>query len=117
VRGLDAAGGANNYAFTGAAAASLSGPFVDVDPVDLFVGSEQVTERLRTSISGRGLGPELRAIRPYDVGVFMYARVSGGIPVISDIQAYLDLFARGGRDLTQAEYLLEKRIAPAWVRR
>jgi hypothetical protein len=31
------------------------------------------------------------------------------------VQTYLDLFARGGRDLKQAEYLFEKRIAPSWV--
>jgi hypothetical protein len=40
-----------------------------------------------------------------------------GTPVVSSVQTYLDLFARGGRDLTQAEYLFEKQIAPEWVRR
>ncbi len=42
----------------------------------------------------------------------MYSTVTGGIPIVSDIQAYLDLHARGGRDLKRADYLFEKRIAP-----
>jgi len=35
-------------------------------------------------------------------------------PKVSNIQAYLDLYARGGRDFKQADYLLEKAIAPRW---
>jgi hypothetical protein len=51
---------------------------------------------------------------PYDLGVFMYARRYEGIPAVSDVQAYLDLVARGGRDQKQAEYLFENVIEPMW---
>ncbi|MDE3178372.1 MAG: hypothetical protein KGM47_01830 [Acidobacteriota bacterium] len=107
--------GPNRYAFRAAAAASITAPFVDIDLIDLFVSNERAAELLRTSISGPGLGPELRVIYPYDIGVFMYGAVREGVPGVSDIQAYLDLFARGGRDLKQADYLFEKRIAPSWA--
>lgn len=102
------------YAFTGAAAASGSAPFVDVDSIDLYISDEAGAEDLRASISGTSLGPDLRIIYGYDAGVFMYSSLREGIPVVSDIQAYLDLFARGGRDLKQADYLLQTRIEPMW---
>ena len=35
-------------------------------------------------------------------------------PKVSNIQAYLDLYARGGRDLKQADVLLDAAIAPRW---
>jgi hypothetical protein len=46
--------------------------------------------------------------------VFLYARRDASLPRVSNIQAYLDLYARGGRDLKQADYLLDNAIAPRW---
>jgi len=40
----------------------------------------------------------------------MYAKKIGNALVVSDLQAYLDLYARGGRDLKQAESLLNSTI-------
>lgn len=115
------------YAFTSAAATSLTAPFVDADVIDLFIADQRAADTLRTAtsaidklqaaISGRSVGPDLRVIPPYDAGVFLYAREIDGVSIVSDIQAYLDLYARGGRDLKQADYLFEKRIAPAWARK
>jgi|GEM_PF-978300 len=102
------------YAFSSAAAASLTAPFVDVDPIDLYVSDEAGAENLRASISGVSIGPDLRVIYAFDAGVFLYSYRRGEIPVVSYIQTYLDLFARGGRDLKQADYLLETRIEPMW---
>jgi hypothetical protein len=47
-------------------------------------------------------------------GVFMYSKRIGKGLVVSAVQAYLDLYARGGRDLKQAEFLLTKSIQPRW---
>jgi hypothetical protein len=102
------------YAFTGAAAASKAAPLVDVDPIDLYISDETGAQNLRASISGASIGPDLRVIYPFDAGVFLYSYRRGETPMVSDIQAYLDLFARGGRDLKQADYLLEQRIEPMW---
>ena len=64
---------------------------------------------------GRGILPIAGPLTsPYDFGVFMYARYEGTVPVVSDVQSYLDLFSRGGRDLKQAQYLLENRIQTNW---
>jgi hypothetical protein len=102
------------FAFTGAAAASVTAPFVDVDPIDIYISDEAGAENLRKSVSGTSTGPDLRVIFAFDPGVFLYSSLVEGIPIVSDIQAYLDLFARGGRDLKQADYLLQARIEPIW---
>jgi len=39
---------------------------------------------------------------------------AAGVGVVSDVQAYLDLYARGGRDLKQAEVLLNSSIQRRW---
>jgi hypothetical protein len=102
------------YAFSSAVAASTDSPFVDIDVVDVFLFSGKAEASLRKLKSESSRGPSLRFITPYDVGVFMYAKQVLQAAVVSNIQAYLDLYARGGRDLKQAEYLLENTIEPSW---
>jgi DNA-binding HxlR family transcriptional regulator len=102
------------YAFTGAAAASLVAPFVELDLVDIFLGSEESGARLRNLAEHESTGPKLRLIYPYDMGVFLYSRREDGVPIVSNLQAYLDLYARGGRDLKQADYLMSNAIEPGW---
>jgi hypothetical protein len=103
------------FAFTGAAAAA-DAPFVNVDRPDIFLvpGEPDTKLRhldLRTSLPAL---PKLRFLYAYDEGVFLYSRNATDFPRVSNIRAYLDLYARGGRDLKQAEYLLDNAIAPQW---
>jgi len=102
------------YAFTAAAAASLVASFVELDRVDIFLGSEESGARLRQLADRESTGPKLRLIYPYDNGVFLYSIREGGVPIVSNLQTYLDLYARGGRDLKQADYLLRNAIEPRW---
>jgi hypothetical protein len=102
------------YAFTGAAASSLVAPFVELDRVEIFVANPEAGTRLRALAERESAGPKLRLINPYDAGVFLYCRREKDAPIVSDVQAYLDLYARGGRDLKQADYLLGNAIAPRW---
>jgi len=53
-------------------------------------------------------------LRPYDEGVFLYSRRDSVFPKVSNIQAYLDLCPRGGRDLKQANVLLDIANASRW---
>lgn len=99
------------YAFTGAAAAG-DAPFVDLDRVDVFLLATKDDRALRRLDQHPPRGPRLRFIYPYDSGVFMYSSFDGTTPRVSDIQTYLDLYARGGRDLKQADYLLDSAIEP-----
>ena len=89
-------------------------PFVELDRVDIFLGDAESGARLRQLADRESTGPKLRLIEPYDTGVFLYSRREGKVPIVSNLQAYLDLYARGGRDLKQADYLLSNRIEPHW---
>jgi hypothetical protein len=103
------------YAFTGAMATTIDAPFIDIDVIDTFVlrglGSATGLRELKSQASS---GPPIRVITPYDAGVLMYERNVGKAPIVSSVQAYLDLYARGGRDLKQAEYLLNNVIEARW---
>jgi len=101
------------YAFTGAAA-TIDAPFIDLDTIDLFLLSGKDDAKLRQLDQRPESGRKLRFTYPYDSGVFLYARTDGSVPMVSNIQAYLDLYARGGRDLKQADYLLTNAIEPHW---
>jgi hypothetical protein len=102
------------YAFTAAAAASLIALFVELDRVDIFLGDAESSAGLRQLAERESTGPKLRLITPYDIGVFLYSKREGKVPIVSNLQAYLDLYARGGRDLKQADYLLSNTIEPRW---
>jgi hypothetical protein len=106
--------GPSEYAFSGAIAASIEAPFIDIDVIDIFLASTDTDAKLRSLKSQPVTGPALRFIYPYDEGVFMYSKQIGKVLVVSGVQAYLDLYARGGRDLKQAEFLLSNSIQPNW---
>lgn len=102
------------FAITGSAAAALRAPFVDVETVDIFLPALRIVRPKTELLSPTSEGPIIRFIEPYDFGVFLYVSVEGGIPIVSNLQTYLDLYARGGRDQKQAKYLLENEIEPRW---
>ena len=102
------------FAFTGAAAAVLRAPFIDLDTVDVYLPSPNQRKKVQNLTRGQTDGPPLRFLEPYDLGVFMYAKQYVGVPIVSDVQAYLDLVARGGRDQKQADYLFDNAIEPMW---
>jgi hypothetical protein len=101
------------YVFSGAIAAA-DAPFVDIDQVEVFLLADSEDRKLRELRNDPNAGPKFRFIYPYDEGVFMYSRRPDKAPLASPIQTYLDLFARGGRDFKQAEYLLANFIQPRW---
>jgi hypothetical protein len=112
-KGLRLLIGNGGFAFTGAAAAAATAPFVDLDAIEIFA-EPGAAAKLRSLENEVGLAPELRIVSPYDIGVFMYAQMQGAVPVVSNLQAYLDLIARGGRDSKQAQHLLRNVIEPRW---
>jgi hypothetical protein len=102
------------YAFTGAAAVSKTAPFIDIDLIEVFIGAAEGDSRIRMLNEEPKVGAPLRFVYPYDEGVFMYA-LEGAASVVAPVQAYLDLYARGGRDLKQADYLLANVIRRQWA--
>jgi hypothetical protein len=102
------------FAFTGPAAAILRAPFIDLDTVDVYLPSPNQKKKLQSLTGRQADGPSLRFLDPYDLGIFMYAKQYAGVPIVSDVQVYLDLVARGGRDQKQADYLFDNAIEPMW---
>jgi hypothetical protein len=106
------------FAFTGVAAAAALAPYLDLGTVDIFLPNTVAESQLRSLDGRQGCEEPLRFIYPYDVGVFMYSQCATprpGVPLVSDIQAYLDLYAQGGRELKQAEYLFDRVIQRRWA--
>jgi len=114
---IDVAKGLRNqapvFAFTGVAAAIRDAPYVDLNTIDVMVPRE-ASIKLKPLESAPPRGPDLRIIIPYDPGVFLYQREREGIPLVSPVQVFLDLYARGGRDFKQAEHYLSTIIEPRW---
>ncbi len=103
-----------NILFTGTVAASVMAPYADVEKMDIFImrdGGDAIAPRFEgTDIRG----PDIFFIYPYDNGVAMYAKKTMDMAVVSDIQVFLDCYARGGRDVKQADYILTEVIEKRW---
>lgn len=59
-------------------------------------------------------GANLMVLLPYDDGVFFDLQEVEGIPIVSDIQLYLDLKTFKGRGEEAAEFLFNQRIKQQW---
>ncbi len=106
---------ANSF-LMGPTAANIVAPYLEIDKILLYVVKEDnltIPEIIDPSRSN--IGPEFEFYDPPDAGVFMYAKEIEGLRITSDIQIYLDCYSKGGRDLKQADYLLEKVIEKRWA--
>jgi hypothetical protein len=101
---------------SGSAAANFVAPFVNVDHIDVFILDKLRPESLRSLSNERSVGPDFQFLYPYDNGVSMYAQTVKNIKIVSPIQIYLDCYARGGRDVKQAEYILNEKIEKEWIK-
>lgn len=59
-------------------------------------------------------GANVMLFKPYDSGVFYSSRLIDGAPVVSPIQAYLDLNSYRGRGEEAAQAILDKVIRELW---
>lgn len=93
-------------AFTQWFAAGLRFPYADVPIVSAYV-AESPQQALAEKLGGREVssGGKLWLITPKDVGVFQAVRRVDAIPIVCDVQIYLDLLQVGLRGPDQAEGL------------
>lgn len=99
----------------GPTAANIVAPYLEVDKICLYIIKEDNLAIPEIINPSRGsIGPEFEFYDPPDEGVFMYAKEVEGVRIASDIQIYLDCYSKGGRDLKQADYFLEKVIEKRW---
>ncbi len=93
-------------AFTQWYAAGLRFPYADVPIVSAYV-EESLLPTLPEALKAREVssGGKLWLITPKDGGVFQAARQVEGVPIVCDVQIYLDLLQVGLRGPDQAEAL------------
>jgi len=104
---------------TGTAAANLTTPYTEVEKVDVFVlksGINSPTPRFDNNSINKinTRGPDFLFIYPYDSGVIMYSKKVKNVTVTSDVQVFLDCYAKGGRDAKQADYILTEVLENKW---
>lgn len=105
--------GKRHIAFTGLSAAARLAPTVRYQRATAYVDKvDDVAEALALKRVSSGANAVL--IRPYDDGVFFGSALKDGAPVVSAIQAYLDLMATKGRGEEAAQAILERVIKPQW---
>lgn len=92
-------------------AASLAAPYVArFSDIYLYVGGDIALWKKELGLRDVERGANFYLISPYDEGVFYGLRKVKGIPVIGNIQLYLDLFKYPARGKEQAEYARQKLI-------
>jgi hypothetical protein len=102
-------------ALTLQAGASLVAPYADFDVVDVYVHGIDAAVALARHLDAREVerGANLRVSVPYyRVSAFFDRQESAGLPVVSDLQLYLDLYDHPLRGREQAEQILERRLGP-----
>ena len=101
------------YALSLQAGASLIVRHAEFDSVDAYVREEAMAESMARDLGARQVerGANLRLSLPhYRVSAFYGVRDSAGLPVVSDLQLYLDLYDYPLRGREQAEKLFESRL-------
>lgn len=105
----------DDYALALQAGASLVAPHADFDVVDVYVHSIDAAVALANRLDAREVerGANLRVSVPYyRISAFFDRQEAAGLPVVSDLQLYLDLYDYPLRGREQAEQILERRLRP-----
>ncbi|EIP98916.1 IclR-like transcriptional regulator,hypothetical protein (DUF2186) [Opitutaceae bacterium TAV1] len=107
-RQLLAASGSAPLAFTQWFAAQFRHPYTESLVLSAYVGNWPSEETL-AALNAREVaaGGRLWLLRPQDEGVFQFTQVANGLPLVCDVQIYLDLLQVGLRGPDQAKALRE----------
>jgi hypothetical protein len=93
----------------------LVAPYAEFDVVDVYVHDIDAGVRVASELGAREVerGSNLRISVPYyRISAFFDRQEAAGLPVVSDLQLYLDLYDYPLRGREQAEQILERRLAP-----
>jgi len=105
----------DQFALALQAGASLVAPYADFDVVDVYVHGIDAAIVLARQLDAREVerGANLRVSVPYyRISAFFDGQEAAGLPVVSDLQLYLDLYDYPLRGREQAEQILERRLGP-----
>ena len=92
-------------------AASLVAPYVArFSDIYLYIEGDIALWKKKLDLRDVEAGANFYLVSPYDKGVFYGSREVKGVPVVGNIQLYLDLFKYPARGKEQAQYLRQKLI-------
>jgi len=101
-------------ALTGFSAAVRMAPFVRYQRAMAYLTGDEEAVARDLELKKVDSGANVTLLIPADEGVFYGAIEIEGVPVVSPIQAYLDLATVRGRGEEAAQALLDKVIRPNW---
>jgi Transcriptional regulator, AbiEi antitoxin, Type IV TA system len=101
-------------AFTGFSAAVRYAPAVRYQRSMVFCNGAASCIAQELDLKQVPSGANLVITTPYDDGVFYASEERGGIPVVSPVQAYIDLMKQAARGEEAAEAILEEVIRSRW---
>jgi hypothetical protein len=104
-------------AMTGFSAAARMAPVVKHQRVTAYVSGNMQEIAKKLNLKKVTSGANVMLLKPYDDGVFYGLRLVAGLPIVSPVQAYLDLKGYRGRGEEAADELLEKVLRPLWQKR
>jgi hypothetical protein len=99
------------HALTLQAGAALVSPYVRPANIHLYVNSQQLQQwREFLNLELTEMGGNVFLVEPYDEGVFFQIQKCRGLPVVSNIQLYVDLYNYPARGREAAEHLRKEVI-------
>ncbi len=101
-------------AMTGFSAAARMAPVVKHQRVTAYVSGNLQEILKKLNLKKVTSGANVMLLKPYDAGVFYGLQRVAGLPIVSPVQAYLDLKGYRGRGEEAADELLEKVLRPLW---
>ena len=101
-------------AMTGFSAAARMAPVVKNQRVTAYVSGNWQEVARKLNLKKVTSGANVMLLKPYDDGVFYGLQRVAGLPIVSPVQAYLDLKGYRGRGEEAADELLEKVLRPLW---
>jgi len=109
------AGFDEDFALAGQAGANVVARYAEFDVVDVYVRSGRVAQAVAQALGARLVrrGANLRIGEPYyRESAFFGVQMVQGLPVVCDLQLFLDLYDYPQRGREQAEQILERRLRP-----
>ncbi len=101
-------------AFTGFSAAVRYAPAVRYQRSMVFCDGDPSCMAQALNLKRVSSGATLEIVTPYDEGVFYASEERDGIPVVSPVQAYIDLMSQAARGEEAAEAILEGVLRSRW---
>lgn len=106
--------GGTRHALCGQSAAWRYAPMVRPNRVSVYVDGELSAAVEAATLKAVPTGGNVVLIRPRDAGVFYRTSTVDGVPIVGQVQAYVDCMRSGSRGEEAAQAILEQKLRSTW---